>query len=1329
MTTSNNGSRTGPRGSARGPGPLSYAQEHLWLVDQVSPGQHTYNAPMALRLSGPLDRDALGRALHDLITRHESLRTTYPVIDGSPRQIVNEVGELPVRLVDLSGLDDGAQQAAVRETVASETRRPFDLARGPMVRAELLRLGPLDHILQITMHHISIDGVSSGVLYNDLAVLYELAIGDRARPLEPLEFQYADFAASQRTPTHEALLQRQEKYWEKQLRGLPEIDLPADRARGSRPTGAGGIVRRIVPGSVGEGLTRLAETENLSPLSVMMAGLAALVARYTGETDIAIGSPFAGRNDAHVERTVGYFVNMVVLRCDVSDDPTFRELAVRVNDTVLDAIDHQDVPFSRLVANLRPQRSSGRNPLFQVQFQFDYAAPAAFSMGDVEVTPIDFDDMAASRFDLSLHAMFTPRGLAVEAEFSTELFDAVRIERLLSHLEQIWAGAGIDADRAVSQFDLLSSAEERAIEAWEGSVTTPESMTFPSAFQAQVDARPEHPAIRVGETVMTYRELAGRADSVAARLMAAGLRPERLVALYLPRSSDMIVAIIAVLRCGGAYLPLDCAHPPERTALLVEDASPIVVLVTRESASTWTGDPRVPVIVLDETLADETRAPDGLHPSLQPAALTSAHPAQAAYVMYTSGSTGRPKGVVIEHGSVSNLIGWAIETFGRETFAHTLATASTGFDISVVEILAPLASGGTVEVLDDVMELDQWRHQWRPHTFVQGVPSAVAQLTSEGSTIGGAPTIALSGEVLSERVARQVKQASTACRLVNLYGPTECTIWATSWTCDDIDGPPPIGTPVRNTTAYVLDSRLNRVPVGVVGELYLGGAGVGRGYLGNPALTATRFVADPRAADGSRMYRTGDLVRWRSDGCLEYIGRADFQIKIRGFRVEPGEVESVLMEHPSVETAVVTRDEDATGHQRLVAHLVLDQAAAHLDGVKDHARQKLPRYMVPAVWAVIERLPLTANGKLDRRALPAPSPVGVKRGRLPRTSREVALCHLFAEALGVPTLGPDDDFFQHGGSSMTAATLATRIRSALGVSLELADVFEAPTAAELLARLNDDAHREPTGQLLPLRPRGERPALFFVHPGGGAGWCYTSFLRPIDPVYPMYALQARGLTGDSSAAESLVEMASDYVDHILEVQPDGPYRIAGWSFGGLVAHEVAVQLQRRGMEVDLLAALDSWPMTGLSVNHGDDALRQRTMVLEALGVHMGDAPGPGDRQADVDSRYQKLRDEEIDGVSLDGMIGIAVNNGRLGADHRLSEFDGDLLLFIAQDAPLSTSAWSPYVTGQIVAHPVPFAHSDLMHADAATVIGSVISQTVTTIDSRRMARAVIAQDC
>src|SRR5689334_10787307 len=1035
--------------------PVSYGQRRFWFLDQLDRGNTAYNIPAAVRLRGALDVPAFRRAFSEIVRRHEILRTTFSVVDGDPRQLIHPPQELPLPIHDLTQWPATSRQAEVERLAAAETRRPFDLQVGPLLRVSLLQLGADDHVLLLSLHHIISDGWSMNILIMELQALYHAYSSGQPSPLGELAIQYADYAQWQRKWLRDGELDQQLAYWRTQLAGVnPFLSFPSSRTRPAVQTFRGAAEPFELSTELAEALRALSQREGVTLFITLLAAFQTLLFRYTGEADVVVGTPIANRNRAQVENLIGLFANTLVLRTNLSGNPSFREVLRRAKEVALGAYAHQDLPFEKLVEELQPERNLSYTPLFQVMLTVQNVSGDSSEPAGLSLEPIGAENLTA-KFDLTLSLVDSSTSLRGSIEYNSDLFDAESISRLTDHFQTLLRSIVANEEAQIGELELLTAGEREQLAVWSaGEGEWRREQWVPQLFEAQVEQGAAAVAVQDVAETLNYGELNERANQLAHYLKAQGVGPEVIVGVCLERSVAMVVAVLGIMKAGGAYVPLDPAYPEERLSYMVADAQAAVVVTQRAYRERFAGRRVV--------LVDEEREAIGQGSRENPQVALSG--ANLAYVIYTSGSTGRPKGVAITHGSVAVLVEWAQGQYRKEELAVVLAGTSLSFDLSSYELYVPLAAGQRVVVGENVLAL-RGLGERAGVTLINSVPSAVKELLREGEWPRTVRTVNLAGEALGRDLVDGL-YAQGVERVYNLYGPSEDTTYTTCGLMKRGEaGAPSIGRPIGNTWVYVLDGRQRLAPAGVAGEIYVTGAGLARGYLGRAELTAERFVPDGVSGrQGERLYRTGDLGRWRADGELEYLGRVDEQVKVRGFRIELGEIEARLREHEGVREAVVVVQEDGSGDKRLVAYVVAadDEAGQRLEsaGLRSYLHQWLPEHMVPAVLVQLPELPLTPNGKINRKALPA-----VERALIAQsapagagTAIEEMLGNIWSEVLGVERVGLRDNFFDLGGHSLLATRVVSRVRETFHVELPVRTLFEKPTVAELAAHIEGGLH-------------------------------------------------------------------------------------------------------------------------------------------------------------------------------------------------------------------------------------------------------------------------------
>jgi amino acid adenylation domain-containing protein len=1040
---------------------VSFAQQRLWFLDQLEENRALYNVPRALRLSGALDIEALQRTLNELVSRHEPFRTYFHSVDGTLRQIISEKAEISLARTDLSNLPPEEREERAKQVIREEAAHPFDLAHGPVIRASLLRLAEQEHILLLTTHHIVSDAWSAGILFRELEELYNAFASGQSSPLAPLAIQYADFAEWQRKWLQGDVLERQLSYWRSKLHGVTGIlELPTDRPRSAAQTSRGAYKFLTLSKALSSALAELSKREGATLFMTLLAAFQTLLWRYSDQDDIVVGSPIAGRNRAEIEGLIGFFINTLALRTDLSGNPTFRLLLAQVKETALGAYAHQDLPFEKLVEELQPERDLGRNPLFQVMFQFQNTSGSPLYLKGLSVSKVDASTETA-KFDLMMAAREEDGALMCVMEYNTDLFAGETIERMLGHYATLLESIVANPDARVVSLPLTTNAQRRQVLVeWNATQAEfPDGHTIHQLFHEQAARAPHDLAVVFSRERVTYGELNARATQLAQHLRRCGVGPEVRVAICVERSVDMIVGLLGILKAGGAYVPLEPAYPAERISFILADSQARLLLTQQRLRDS------LPIGGMETIYLDSEWPEIARESADNPAVAASAE--NSAHVIYTSGSTGQPKGVVSSHRTSLNRFAWMWRTYPFAAAEVCCQKTALSFVDSIWEIFGPLLQGVPLVIIPDDTVKD-------PQRFVAAlsdnrvtrlvlVPSLLRVILELGGNLARQLSdlryCVCSGETLPVDLATIFREQIPQATLINLYGSSEVAADVTCYEVRNTDGlaTVPIGRPIANIKIYILDSHLQLAPVGVPGEIYVGGEGLARGYLNRAELTAEKFVAHPFSrSSGARLFRTGDIGRYLPDGNIEYRGRRDHQVKVRGFRIELGEIEAHLASHRQVHRAVVIECDDERGDKQLVAYVCAAGETPATNELRAHLRRKLPDYMIPAAFVLLEALPLTASGKVNRLALPRPDRAQLATREdfvAPRTPTEEILAGVWADVLNTEDVGVNDDFFALGGHSLLLAQLAARISESFQLDLPLRDLFEAPTVARISERI------------------------------------------------------------------------------------------------------------------------------------------------------------------------------------------------------------------------------------------------------------------------------------
>ncbi|MGD1000436.1 MAG: amino acid adenylation domain-containing protein [Candidatus Brocadiia bacterium] len=1163
------------RNGSEGAMPLSYPQQSWWFFHEYEPDASLCNVLFAYRLRGTVDIPALERSLHELVRRHALLRTVYRTENGRSTQ--RPVSDMDVPLTR-SDAADGSVAEALRSH-REDARRRFDLAQGPPMRAKLLRLSPDDHVLTLTLHHIVSDAWSEVILRRELSVLYAAFSRGAPSPLPPLPLQYADYALWQQELEASPLFARQIEYWKRNLKSAPpSCALGRGHARKGARTFLSAQRNLDLPGSLLRRLEELSRREGVSLFVALVAVFKVLLHRYTMQTDIVVGTPIAGRNRTELEGLIGCFVNMLALRTDLSGEVTFRELLRRVHRTVLGALEHQDVPFEKVVEATRPAREQGCLPLIQIVFEFLNLPDEQAADGPLRLERLELEPQTA-QFDAHLCVEPKEGGLHCSMTYNPALFDAPAMDRMLGHFRALLIALAADgAGRRISELPLLTGPErQQVLTDWNRTATDyPKDKCVHQLFEEQVARTPGAVAIVDADAQWTYSELNARANRLARRLQALGVQPGAMVCIYAEPSSEMLAALLAILKAGAAYVPLDPSFPKDRLAFMIEDAGASILLASQRLSEA------VPTSKVTVVHLEEEDAAAG--PEINPDA--AVEPDDLAYVIYTSGSTGQPKGVAVPHRAVVRLV--MNTDYVRLDASSVMAQASnSSFDAATFEIWGALLNGGRLVIVPKQAllvprELDALVGRQGINVLFLTTALFNEYAREMPSLFGRLRVMLFGGEAADPQSVAEVLRRSPPERLLHVYGPTEATTFATWNLVERVqDGmrTVPIGRPIANTTAYILDGNLNPVPIGVAGELCIGGPGLARGYLNQPELSAERFIRHPFSNEqDARLYKTGDLARYLPIGDIEFIGRLDHQVKIRGFRVELGEIEAALSRHPAVKEAVVIAREDIPGSKSLAAYVTAKQLRTpSITELQRFLEKILPDYMVPTTFTPMDSIPLTPNGKVDRLALPEPPPERPALDSVclaPRNAVEERLARIWGNVLGVEPIGVQDNFFELGGHSLAAARLFAEIEEVFGKSLPLPLLLQAPTIEQLAAALRRDGRDEPGTFITGIQAKGSRPPLFCVETLNAG--IFVHLARRLGPEQPCYGLHPLGLPRSRKPRVSIESLAARYLEEVRKVQPKGPYFLCGMCTGGVVAYEMAQQLKARGDEVAFLALLDTF---------------------------------------------------------------------------------------------------------------------------------------------------------
>ncbi len=1325
---------------------LSFAQKRLWFLSQLEGSSATYNMAAEVDLIGQLDVDALEQSLTEIVQRHEALRTTFALEDGAPVQMIAPPKAVILQAIDLQALTNEEADTEARRLADVAIRDPFDLSRGPLIRFQLLRLGHQKHRLLLSMHHIVSDGWSINVFFRELAAIYAASSQGFASPLPDLFIQYGDFSYWQNQYLTPEVQQTHLDYWQQHLAGAPPLlELPTSRPRPPVQTFQGGTVVFEIDKNLKQRLESLGQEVGATLFMTLLAAFKILLARYSGQTDIVVGTPIANRQRSELEPLIGFFANTLVLRTQLQANQNFLDVLSQVRKIALDAYAHQDMPFEHLVEALNPERHLSHAPLFQIMFVLQNQPLRTLESGRVLMSSRDLFN-ATAKFDIVLSMEETAQGLIGQLEYNSDLFERETIIRMIGHYQTVLQAITLNPEEQIQSLPLLTYEEYQLLKSF--NQTQADLLhsidCMHHLFETQAEQFPDQLAV-IGPEIdqaLTYRDLNARANHLAHHLQLLGVRPEVLVGICLERSLAMVIAVLAVWKAGGAYVPLDPSYPQERLHFMLEDSQAAVLLKQEDIILDTPATTKI-VRLDDFPLTEESH--DNIRSTVTPDNLV--------YITYTSGSTGKPKGIAMTHRAVANLISWHVATSTLSQGSRTLQFAPLSFDVSFQEMLATWCAGGTLVLLseqerrDPLIMLELLKTRAIERLFL---PTAALQhLAIAGMQAQALPTglreVWVGGEQL--RITREIRSLFSRlehCTLYNYYGPSECHAVTVAPLDQDVTKwakLPSIGRAIPNTMIYILDEQQQPVPVGVPGEIYIGGNCVARGYLNRPELTQNKFIPDRFAGHlGSRLYCTGDLARYLPDGNIEFLGRNDSQVKIRGVRIEITEIESVIEQHEDVHTAVVIV---RSGNiKSLVAYVKPTEGRSlQVSDLRYYLRKRLPAYMVPSAFEVVEMIPLTPNGKVDRRALPEPRASNLRvedQFVAPRNRLELQLAQIWSDVLEVHPVGIQQNFFELGGHSLAAVSLMSKLHQQLGISLPLATLFQGPTIEELASIVCNHASLSSWSPLVPIRTSGDQTPFFCIHPVGGNVLCYAALAYHLGPEQAFYGLQAFGLQDDQSPLRSIEEMATSYIEALQRVQPEGPYQLGGWSLGGVIAFEMAQQLLQGGHKVALLALIDSTaPRPGdRSVDADaqvtkDESTKWVSAFIRDLSGFVGEELSNGFNEHEeltIEERDLKLlkRAGEMHFIAPDDRVGrldklVSVFRTNLQAMYRYvpHRYDGCITVFRAseqdeQGIEDTTLGWQQYAIGGVESYTIPGNHYEIVTNPQVATLAAELSRCLLT---------------
>ncbi len=1308
---------------------LSCAQEQIWLHIQMAPDVPMYNEAVVIQHKGALNVSAMERSLSEVIRRHEAWRTNFELVNDQPLQVVRAPEPIRLPVTDLRHLPEADRPAQARKHAEEQSRKPFDLKQDRLVRASVVRLGDEDYQVILTLHHMIFDGLSIyHVFVPEVLGLYR-AYSNESGPqvsLPELPIQYSDFSAWQRARELKGPLEKQMDYWRNELSGaLPVLQLPTDRPRPAVQTFRGAMQSFHLPQSLSDELRRAGRSESATVFMTLLTAFVSLLHRYTGQEDIIVGTVSAGRKQSEVQGLLGCFQNPLALRMDVSGNPSFRELLARARKVTLGALSNDEVPFGTLVQELQPERDLTRSPILQVLISLAPQMSDISPEWDLRQMAVD---VGAAKFDLDLELEDRPEGIRGRFVYNTDLFDAPTIARTRGHWEMLLRSLVANPDQPIAMLPLLTEPEKKQLSEWNNTQADyPVGKCVHQLVERQVERTPDAIAVQQEKRSLSYRELNQRANQLAHYLRKRGVGPDSPVGICLHSSPDMMVALLAVLKAGAACLALDPKYPQERLAYMVEDSKARVLISDTRNSAMF---PAAEVISLpqDWKYIDEENS-DNLDIDLSAENL--------AYVIYTSGSTGKPRGVELTHRGLVNHNTAAVKLYGLTAADYVLQFSSISFDIAVEEIFPAWISGARLVLKTEDMPLAagdfvRWIRQHR--ISVLDLPTAywhemVHQLSESNESLPERLRLVIVGGEKASPVtlAAWKKLAGGRVRWINTYGPTECSVIATAYEPQaEIPSPLPIGRPIANTQIRILNAHMQPQPIGIRGELHIGGKGVARGYLNRPEMTAAKFVNDPFATErGTLLYKTGDVARYLPDGNIEFLGRTDDQVKVRGFRVELGEIEALLAQFHGIDMAVVVPREDGRGEKTLVAYFVPAKEPAPIGSeLREFLQERLPDYMLPSSFVKLDKMPLTPNGKVDKRQLPEPSAADsatIQELTAPKDALESQLVRIWETILGKSPIGVRQSFFDLGGHSLLAVRLMHRLEQVFGKRMPITVLFQAPTIEHMAELLRTKGWAPSWSSLVPIQPLGSKRPLFLVHGAGGTVIIYRDLARHLGTDQPIYGLQAQGLDGKQACLTSVEDMASHYLEAIRTIQPEGPYVLGGLSFGGTVAFEMARQLKAKGEEVALLALLDTFP----------GKYEPAASLLLKLGKM------PAREQFDYIQRkttaYARNWKRRIDRMFLPQALKNVRRGIHLaGTQYSPKSYTGDITLFRASEKSLrgvndSYAGWRELAGGKLEVVDIPGGHVSMLSEPQVAVLAEQLKSRLEAAHSAQLEAQLCAR--